>query len=124
MMKAKCHADSAPSRTSAVQDADPAGSDDLVLLADSTSDPFTPEMVLFIDDTEESRLARQLLVEHGEAFRTLSANGQRVPAVVFGGIVAERLVGVQGLLRALSAFDTAVEVGMIGQPLRPLPRTE
>ena len=107
-----------------VQDAGLTSSDDLVALAESASEPFTPELILFADDREESRQARQLLVAYGEEFRTIPAKGSRIPAVVFGGIVAERLSGVQGLLRALRAFDVSFEAGIHEQPLRPTSSTE
>jgi len=123
-MNAKRHAQSVSPRVPDLLDAGLTSSDDLVALAESTSEPFTPEMVLFVDDTEESRRARQLLVESGEEFRTIPAQGWRIPAVVFGGIVAERLAGVRGLLRALGAFDTSFQAGITERPLRPTPRTE
>lgn len=93
-MSSKRHAQPAQSMrpgTSDIQDFSAIDSDDLIALVEATSEPFSPEMVLFDDDTEESRHVRCLLIEHGEEFRTIPAKGRHSPAVVFGGIVAERL---------------------------------
>lgn len=102
-----------------VQDAGLTSNADLLALAESGSEPFTPELILFADDSEESWQAGQVLVAYGEEFRTIPAKGSRIPALAFGGIVAERLSGVQGLVGALSAFDAAFRAGINEPPLHP-----
>jgi hypothetical protein len=79
--------------------------DELVRRAEEGRDPFAPEVVLFVDESDESRQAHQVLTEAGEEFRTMPAEGPRIPAVVFGGVVAEKLTGIHDLLRALAALD-------------------
>ncbi|GEM_PF-3516492 len=93
-----------------VNEGAPAGSaseDELVARAEESREPFSPEVVLFIDDSEESVQARELLVAAGTEFWTLAARGPRTPAMVFGGIVADGLAGVRDLLCALDAFSSA-----------------
>jgi hypothetical protein len=79
--------------------------DQLVALAEEGRQPFDPEVALFVDDSEESQEARRLLDRAGEPYRLLIGNGTDIPAAVFGGVVAERLAGVRGLLRAIASFD-------------------
>lgn len=87
--------------------------DDLVALAEGSRRPFDPELALFIDDSPASQQARELLEDAGEEFRTLRLTGPRIPAAVFGGIVAERLSGVEALLRGLRAFDATLLKGVV-----------
>jgi len=77
--------------------------------AEESREPFDAELVLFVDESEESRQAREALLDAGEEFRTIRASGPRIPAAVFGGVVAERLAGIRGLLQALAAFATTFE---------------
>jgi len=84
-----------------------ASEDELVARAEESREPFSPEVVLFVDDSEEIIQARELLVAAGAEYRTIAAHGPRIPAIVFGGIVADGLAGVRDLLCALDAFSSA-----------------
>ena len=94
-----------------------ASSDDLVALAGSTSQPLTPEIVPFVDGRRDGRRARQRLVDLGEEFRTIPAQRQRIPVVVCGGVLAERLAECEDVF-ARGALATSFEAGLTKRPLR------
>jgi len=101
--------------------------DTLIERAEASREPLDPEVTLFADDSPPSMDARRLLEGAGVRFRTLSATGPNIPAVVFGGIEFDRLPGVRELIQSLAAFDTALFGGLrqslprgLGARLKPL----
>jgi hypothetical protein len=85
--------------------------DDLVAIAEYSRQPFEPELTLFVDESPDSQQAQAVLQASGQRFRILRASGSGIPALVFAGVVAERLSGVKRAARALAAFDAALARG-------------
>lgn len=90
----------------------PATAEELVSIAENSRQPFEPELALFVDESLDSKQAQEVLRTGGQRFRILQASGPAIPALVFGGIVAERLTGVERAVRALAAFDAALTRGL------------
>jgi hypothetical protein len=86
--------------------------DDLVAIAEYSRQPFEPELTLFVDESPDSQQAQAVLQASGQRFRILRASGSGIPALVFAGVVAERLSGVKRAARALAAFDAALARGL------------
>jgi hypothetical protein len=86
--------------------------DDLVAIAENSRQPFEPELTLFVDESPDSQQAQAVLQASGQRFRILRASGSGIPALVFAGVVAERLSGVKRAARALAAFDAALARGL------------
>ncbi|GEM_PF-6619419 len=85
---------------------------ELIAVAEESREPFDPEVVLFVDESEESQEARRMLDRAGERYRTLAGSGPDIPAAVCGGIVFSEPTGLEDLLAGLAAFDTAADAAL------------
>ena len=81
--------------------------EDLIAAAERTRRPFDPEVTLFLADSPESNIARQMFAAVAEDVRVISSPEARMPTAVFAFSAYEGLPAIAELIEELQSLRRA-----------------